>query len=84
MEQTHDLRKLLNKIFALRGGWQVKKLAEDFSDGFLFMELFNTLYDEKIDVCLEGVRDCPNPKISYEMKVNNWNKINAGVCFNYF
>ena len=36
VEQTHDLRSLLNKIFALRGGWKVKNLAMDFSDGFLF------------------------------------------------
>jgi hypothetical protein len=84
VEQTHDLRSLLNKIFALRGGWKVRKLAEDFSDGFLFQELFNILYDERIDCCLEGVRDEPNPKIPYELKVNNWNKINAGICFNYF
>ena len=84
VEQTHDLRVLLNKIFELRGGWKVKKLAEDFSDGFLFQELFNILYDERIDCCLEGVRDEPNPKIPYEQKVNNWNKINAGICFNYF
>ena len=84
LEQTHDLRSLLNKIFALRGGWKVKKLAEDFSDGFLFQELFNILYDERVDCCLEGVRDEPNSKIPYEQKVNNWNKINAGICFNYF
>ena len=36
VEQTHDLRVLLNKIFALRGGWVVKNVAMDFSDGFLF------------------------------------------------
>ena len=36
LEQTHDLRVLLNKIFAMRGGWKVKNLAMDFSDGFLF------------------------------------------------
>ena len=27
---------LLNKIFAMRGGWHVKDLPMDFSDGFLF------------------------------------------------
>jgi hypothetical protein len=84
LEQTHDLRVLLNKIFAMRGGWKIKNLAMDFSDGFLFQELFNILYDENINCCLEGVSDGPNPKIPYETKVLNWNKINAGICFNYF
>lgn len=68
----------------MRGGWKVRNLAADFSDGFLFQELFNILYDEKIDCCLEGVKDAPNPKLPYETKVLNWNKINAGICFNYF
>ena len=84
VEQTHDLRVLLNKIFALRGGWRVKNLAVDFSDGFLFQELFNILYDETVDCCLDGVADGPNPRMPYEQKVLNWNKINAGICFNYF
>ena len=84
VEQTHDLRKLLNRIFALRGGWKVNKLGEDFSDGFLFQELFNILYDERIDCCLEGVQGQPNPKLPVETKITNWNKINAGICFNYF
>ena len=84
IEQTHDLRALLNRIFGMRGGWRVKNLAVDFSDGFLFQELFNILYDEKIDCCLEGVKDAPNPKLPYETRVGNWNKINAGICFNYF
>ena len=35
-EQTHDLRELVNKIFKVRGGWVVKNLAKDFSDGFLY------------------------------------------------
>ena len=54
IEQTHDLRILVNKIFAMRGGWVVKDLSMDFSDGFLFQELFNILYDEKINCHLEG------------------------------
>ncbi len=37
----------------MRGGWHVKDLPMDFSDGFLFLELFNILYDEKIDCKLE-------------------------------
>lgn len=84
VEQTHDLRILLNKIFGMRGGWKITNLAMDFSDGFLFQELFNILYDEKLDCCLEGVKSAPNAKIPYEQKVGNWNKINAGICFNYF
>ena len=84
VEQTHDLRVLLNRIFAMRGGWKVKNLAEDFSCGFLFQELFNILYDEKINCCLEGNKEGPNPRIPLENKIGNWNKINAGICFNYF
>ena len=68
----------------MRGGWRVKNLAQDFSDGFLFQELFNILYDEKIDCCLTGSKDGPNPNLPYETRVLNWNKINAGICFNYF
>ena len=60
LEQTHDLRILINKIFAMRGGWHVKDLPMDFSDGFLFLELFNILYDEKIDCKLEGCQNGPN------------------------
>ena len=83
-EQTHDLRVLINKIFEMRGGWKVTNLATDFSDGFLFQELFNILYDERIDCKLEGVSKYPNDKIPLEIKIMNWNKINAGICFNYF
>ena len=39
----------------MRGGWKVRNLASDFSDGFLFLELFNILYDEKIDCWSLGV-----------------------------
>ena len=52
VEQTHDLRILVNKIFQVRGGWKVNDLAADFCDGMLFQELFNILYDENIDACL--------------------------------
>ena len=68
----------------MRGGWRVKNIAVDFSDGFLFQELFNILYDEKINCHLEGVQGAPNPSMPLEMKVSNWNKINAAICFNYF
>ena len=83
-EQTHDLRLLINNIFEMRGGWKVTNLAQDFSDGFLFQELFNILYDERIDCQLEGTRNFPNEKLPLETKIMNWNKINAGICFNYF
>ena len=68
----------------MRGGWHVKDLPMDFSDGFLFLELFNILYDEKVDCKLEGCQNGPNHKTPYEIKVLNWNKINAAICFNYF
>ena len=59
-------------------------LAKDFSDGFLYQELFNILYDETINCCLEGVKDGPNRTLPFETKCTNWNKINAAICFNYF
>jgi hypothetical protein len=46
--------------------------------------LFNILYDEKINCCLVGVSDGPNPNLNFDERVRNWNKINAGICYNYF
>lgn len=37
-----------------------------------------------MDCCLEGVKENPNPKLPLETRITNWNKINAGICFNYF
>ena len=77
------MRVLLNKIFGIRGGWKVNDVAADFADGVLYQELFNILFDENVDCCLES-RQAPGKLLGYEERVMNWNKINAGICFNYF
>lgn len=43
----------------------------------LFLELFNILFDENVDLKLSTAQ-------LVEARVNNWNKINAVICFNYF
>jgi hypothetical protein len=42
----------------------------------LYEKLFNILYDERVD--------CKLVKSTIlEVKMQNWNKINATICFNY-
>lgn len=54
----------------------VKNWASEFSDGFLFLKLFNILYEESID--------CKLVKSNLvDDKILNWNRINAVICFNY-
>lgn len=53
MEQAPDVRIIVNKIFQIRGGYYVDNLALDFSDGFLFQELFNILFDENVNCFLD-------------------------------
>ena len=43
----------------------------------MFMQLFNTLFDETYDLKLSTAE-------SVDAKIGNWNKINAVICFNYF
>ena len=52
-DQANDMRLLLNKIFAVRGGFKINDVAADFADGVLYEELFNILFDENVDCCLE-------------------------------
>ena len=104
-----QLRKFVNKIFIKSGYPPVKNFAKEFSDGrksytisltiFLkshivrFQDLFNAMYDEKIDCKLK-------PSALVEDRLLNWNRINcksiplkhinlivhiivATICFNY-
>ena len=41
------------------------------------LQLFNVLFDESYNLKLTAAE-------SVDGKVSNWNKINAGICFNYF
>jgi hypothetical protein len=73
-------------IFQKRGVPAVKTYSE-FADGskllslaklciVLYEKLFNILYDERIDCKL-----IKSPLM--DVKIQNWNKINASICFNY-
>ena len=81
-----QLRKFVNKIFIKSGYPPVKNFAKEFSDGrksytisltiFLkshivrFQDLFNAMYDEKIDCKLK-------PSALVEDRLLNWNRINC-------
>ena len=71
-----DLLKLVNQILAKRGIAPAKDLAKDFADGILYEKLFNVLYDERVNCHL-----VKSPML--DVKMQNWNKINATICFNY-
>ncbi len=60
----------MNKIFHKKGLPEVKNFAKEFSDGILFEQLFNILYDEKIDCKLK-------PSALIDDRLNNWSRINA-------
>ena len=70
------LKSFINEIFAKNGYPKVKKFAKEFSDGRLFLLLFNLLFDQRMDLPFTSN---PDP----EAKIHNWNKINAMICFNY-
>lgn len=76
MENNEELLRFVNKIFAKRGVPPVKNFAKDFADGILFEKLFNILYDERVDCKL-------TKSTTLDVKMQNWNKINASICFNY-
>ena len=75
MEPT-EVKSFVNKIFKRAGRPPVTKLATEFADGIRFQELFNLLYDEKIDCKLVT-------SAIWETRLTNWNRINANICFNY-
>ncbi len=81
-----DIKKFINKIFAQRGYPEVKNFPKEFADAskylfiailttmFLvkFQELFNILYDERID--------CKLIKSNLvEDRMLNWNRINGKI-----
>ena len=70
------LKGFINEIFVTNGYDPVKKFAKEFSDGKLFLLLFNLLFDEKVSFPFHTGPDV-------EHKIQNWNKINALICFNY-
>lgn len=74
--RVKEILRIVNLIFTTKGRPIVKSISTDFADGTRFLELFNILFDEKMDLKLskDGTLD---------MKTHNWNKINASICFNY-
>lgn len=75
-------------IFETKKKDKVTKLEAEFADGsklifppanfaVLFLELFNILFDENVDLKLSTAN-------LVDARINNWNKINAVICFNYF
>ena len=75
-QEQKQLLKFVNKIFAQRGYPPVKKPASEFSDGHLFVLLFNLMYDEKLDCRL-------STSVALDDKILNWSRINQVICFNY-
>jgi hypothetical protein len=79
MVESVDIKKFINEIFVKKGLTAVKNFPQEFADGskkvcltFLvrFQQLFNILFDEKIDCKLEKVT-------LLDQKMLNWNKLNG-------
>ena len=68
--QDAQVKKLVNKVFAMKGLPKVTNFAQEFSDGELFLKLFNILYEENINCRLVK-------STILEEKVLNWNRINV-------
>ena len=71
-----QLCKVVNLIFATNNRALVKTISRDFADGVRFVELFNLLFGENLDLKL-------STQNSVESRMSNWNKINMAICFNY-
>jgi len=69
-----QLKAFVNKILAKKGYPPVTKFANEFSDGIMFQNLFNCLFDEKIDCKIK-------PSALVEDRVLNWNRINRKYFF---
>ena len=79
VQQNKDntgLKEFINEIFESNGRTKVKKFAKEFSDGKRFLDLFNLLFDESVKLPFAANNNV-------EDKLQNWNKLNAVVCFNY-
>ena len=75
-KENAGLKDFINEIFESNGRPRVKKFAKEFADGRRFLELFNLLFDESVKIPFSA-------DVTLEDKLQNWNKINAVVCFNY-
>ena len=76
-QKSKEILKIVNLIFKKNNVPTINSLSQAFSDGQLFLKLFNILFDETVDLKL-------STDASLEARINNWNKINVVICFNYF
>ena len=76
-QKNKQITTIVNQIFKKNGVAPITNLSNDFADGTLFLKLFNILFDETVDLKL-------STDSSLEARINNWNKINCVICFNYF
>lgn len=76
-QKNQQIMQIVNSIFKANQVPQITNLSQDFADGHLFLKLFNILFDETVELRL-------STDASLEARINNWNKINCVICFNYF
>lgn len=76
-QKSKQLKEIVNQIFKKNNVPPITHLSNDFADGHLFLKLFNILFDENVDLRL-------STDAALEARINNWNKINCVICFNYF
>ena len=75
-KENKGLKVFINDIFESNGYPRVKKFTKEFSDAKKFLLLFNLLFDETVTIPFAA-------DSTVEGKLQNWNKINAWICFNY-
>ena len=75
--KNKQIMTIVNQIFKKNNGPTITNLSQDFADGHNFLLLFNILFDETVELRLSTDQ-------SLEARINNWNKINCVLCFNYF
>jgi hypothetical protein len=64
-----ELKKFVNKILEKKGHAPIKEFAREFSDGIMYQNVFNALFDEQIDCHLK-------PSALVDERLLNWNRIN--------
>lgn len=69
--------RIVNQVLKKNDVPPCTNLSQDFADGHLFLKLFNILFDETVELRLSTDQ-------ALEARINNWNKINCVLCFNYF
>ena len=71
-QENKGLKSFINDIFESNGRTRVKKFAKEFSDGRRFLDLFNLIFNESVEIPFSA-------NSTVEDKLQNWNKINAAI-----